>query len=251
MRETGEFSGRKFERTMPEGFREKKNNKPVDLTLYHDDTVSLRELVFRTLRDAILENRLQPGTRLMELHLANQLGVSRTPVREAIRLLEMDGLVKMNEHRGAVVAGIEASDLKDVLEVRMALEELAVRKACRNMDREMLARLEQAEEEFEQSLLAGEDLNNPSKSAMADVHFHELITEAAHNRRLELLLTSLREQIYRYRLENLKIEMSLPYLVSEHKALIEAFREKDEEQAARTICRHIENQKVAILSQMK
>ena len=90
----------------------------------------LRDVVFNTLRQAILRGELKPGERLMEIRLANQLGVSRTPIREAIRMLELEGLVIMIPRKGAQVAQITEKDLNDVLEVRLGLEELATRFAC-------------------------------------------------------------------------------------------------------------------------
>ena len=91
----------------------------------------LRDVVFNTLRQAILRGELKPGERLMEIRLANQLGVSRTPIREAIRMLELEGLVIMIPRKGAQVAQITEKDLNDVLEVRLGLEELATRFAWR------------------------------------------------------------------------------------------------------------------------
>ena len=95
-----------------------------------NEYLPLRDVVFHTLRNAILKGELQPGERLMEIQLAQKLGVSRTPVREALRKLELEGLVLMMPRKGAVVADITIQDLEDVLEVRTALEELAVQKAC-------------------------------------------------------------------------------------------------------------------------
>ena len=122
------------------------------LKLEADDSLPLRDVVFHTLRDAILEGTLPPGTRLMELQLSSVLGVSRTPVREAMRLLSMEGLVRMSVRRGTIVEPIKESDLRDALEVREALEELAVRKACRNMDELTIQTLRKLEQEFELSL---------------------------------------------------------------------------------------------------
>ena len=101
-----------------------------DLKLNMDAFLPLRDVVFNTLREAILKGDLKPGERLMELQLAAQLGVSRTPIREAIRKLELEGLVIMIPRKGAVVAEITEKSLRDVLEVRRALEALAVRFAC-------------------------------------------------------------------------------------------------------------------------
>ena len=102
----------------------------LDLQMEDYQYLPLRDVVFRALRQAILRGELKPGERLMEIRLANQLGVSRTPIREAIRMLELDGLVIMVPRKGAQVAQITEKDLNDVLEVRLGLEELAVKLAC-------------------------------------------------------------------------------------------------------------------------
>ncbi|MCF0129233.1 MAG: GntR family transcriptional regulator, partial [Pseudobutyrivibrio sp.] len=93
-----------------------------NLVLQMDDYLPLRDVVFNTLREAILKGELKPGERLMELHLANRLGVSRTPIREAIRMLEQEGLAVTIPRKGAQVAKMTEKDLQDVLEVRDALD---------------------------------------------------------------------------------------------------------------------------------
>ena len=95
-----------------------------------DEFLPLRDVVFNTLRRGILTGTLKPGERLMEVHLANQLGVSRTPIREAIRKLELEGLVVMIPRRGAEVAKITEKSMQDVLEVRRALDVLSAELAC-------------------------------------------------------------------------------------------------------------------------
>ena len=109
-----------------------------------NEYLPLRDVVFNTLRQAILKGELKPGERLMEIQLADRLGVSRTPVREAIRKLELEGLVVMIPRKGAEVASITETDLQDVLEVRRALEELAGSKACERITKEELAKLKEA-----------------------------------------------------------------------------------------------------------
>lgn len=103
-----------------------------------DEFLPLREVVFKTLRQSILTGELKPGERLMEIHLAEKLGVSRTPIREAIRKLELEGLVTMIPRRGAEVAKISEKNLKDVLEVRTCLDSLAVRLACQRITDEQI-----------------------------------------------------------------------------------------------------------------
>ena len=108
------------------------NNFKVNMNEY----LPLRDVVFNTLRQAILKGELAPGERLMEIQLAEKLGVSRTPIREAIRKLELEGLVLMIPRKGAEVAKISEKSLRDVLEVRRSLEELAIELACQRMSEE-------------------------------------------------------------------------------------------------------------------
>ena len=217
-----------------------------DIQLQMNEYLPLRDVVFQTLRQAILRGKLQPGERLMEIHLAQQLGVSRTPVREAIRMLEQEGLVIMIPRKGAIVAEITKSDLEDVLEVRAALEELAVKKACRNISQEQLQELKKAAGKFAASLQK-EDL---MACAQADVAFHEIISAATENRRLIQILNNIREQIYRYRLENLKDKSSHANLVEEHTAICRALEERSEEKASDAVRVHIEHQKISIMESL-
>ena len=107
-----------------------------DFSVNMNEYLPLRDVVFNTLRQAILKGELKPGERLMEIALAERLGVSRTPIREAMRKLEQEGLVVMIPRRGAQVANITEKDLNDVLEVRIALENVAIEKACARMTEE-------------------------------------------------------------------------------------------------------------------
>ena len=104
-----------------------------ELKMDVNDYLPLRDVVFNTLRQAILRGEMEPGERLMEIQLAQKLGVSRTPIREAIRKLELEGLVIMIPRKGAEVAHITEKDMKDVLEVRSTLEELVVELAIKNV----------------------------------------------------------------------------------------------------------------------
>ena len=209
-----------------------------------DEYLPLRDVVFKTLRQAILKGELEPGERLMEIQLAERLGVSRTPIREAIRKLELEGLVLMIPRRGAEVAEITRQDLEDVLEVRAALEELAVKDACEHITDEQLQDLKKAANEFKRSL-EGTDL---VACAEADIHFHEIIYAATNNKRLVQMLNNLREQMYRYRMENLKDKRTYRTLVEEHDAIRRALKKHDKEKAGAAINVHIENQRRSILA---
>lgn len=213
------------------------------LVLENDDSLPLRDVVYHTLRDAILEGTLPPGTRLMELQLSARLGVSRTPVREAMHLLSMDGLVNTSVRRGTVVAPIKAEDLRDAMEVRDALEELAARKACHNIKPEQLRQLKELEREFEDSL----QKENAKFLARLDARFHEKITEIAGNARLTRQLGQIRQEIFRYRMESLKDTGIFPGVAAEHRQVIEAMQSGDEEKAAKAVRDHIRNSQQVLL----
>lgn len=218
-----------------------------DFSVHMDEYLPLRDVVFNTLRQAILKGELKPGERLMEMALAERLGVSRTPIREAMRKLELEGLVVMIPRRGAQVANITEKDLNDVLEVRIALENMAIEKACKRMTEEQVGKLWMAAREFEQNMEDG----NLVKLAEADVKFHEIIYQASGNERLIQVLNNLREQIYRYRVEYLKEEETRQVLVQEHEELYQAIRERNVERAQRISFAHIENQRKAIVRSLQ
>lgn len=207
-----------------------------------NEYLPLRDVVFQTLRNAILKGELKPGERLMEIQLAQKLGVSRTPVREALRKLELEGLVIMIPRRGAIVADITVQDLNDVLEVRQALEELAVRKACDSATDEQLKALKQAANDFKRCT-ESEDLLG---CVEADMEFHEIIYAATNNKRLQQMLLNLREQMYRYRMEYMKDKRMYKLLIDEHDAIRKAIKKKDKEKAGMIMKTHIINQQEAI-----
>ena len=218
-----------------------------DFTVHMDEYLPLRDVVFNTLRQAILKGELKPGERLMEIALAQKLGVSRTPIREAMRKLELEGLVVMIPRRGAQVANITEKDLNDVLEVRIALENMATEKACTRITEEEMGKLWLAAKEFERMISDG----NLVRLAESDVAFHEIIYRASDNKRLNQVLNNLREQMYRYRVEYLKEEETRNLLVKEHEELTRAIRARDVAKAQEISFQHLENQRKAIIKSIR
>ena len=209
-----------------------------------NEYLPLRDVVFNTLRQAILRGELKPGERLMEIQLANKLGVSRTPIREALRKLELEGLVNMVPRKGAEVADITEKSLRDVLEVRKALEELSVQLACEKITEEEIEELKRVAERFKDTL----DDQDVTKIAEADVAFHDVIYTATDNQKLILLLNNLREQMYRYRVEYPKKEEAYPQLIAEHEELIDNISKRNKEEATRIMCEHIDNQVATVIN---
>ena len=215
------------------------NNFEIDQNAF----LPLRDVVFNTLRQAILTGELKPGERLMEIHLAEKLGVSRTPIREAIRQLELEGLVIMLPRRGAQVAHITEKSMSDVLEVRLALDELAVKLACERITDEEIERLREACIRFEEAVDSADIRNITS----ADVAFHDIIFAASRNNRLIQMMNNLAEQMYRYRFEYIKDDSGWQSLITEHRMITDAIAMRDPELSARAIHVHIKNQENSII----
>lgn len=210
----------------------------MELKMDMNSDLPLRDVVFTTLRDAILKGELKPGERLMEIHLANKLGVSRTPIREAIRMLEQEGLAITIPRKGAQVARMTEKDLMDVLEIRDALDKLAVTDACERMTPEHFEELEAAMENFTE-VTKSRDVR---AIVSADEEFHNVIYKAADNPKLWHIIANLKEQMYRYRYEYVKQDKDYSDLVKDHSAIIEGLKNKDVKYVQSVMHEHLKNQ---------
>lgn len=217
-----------------------------EFELNMDDYLPLRDVVFQTLRKAILTGELMPGERLMEIHLAQKLGVSRTPIREAIRKLELEGLVMNIPRRGAQVAEISERGLRDVLEVRRALDTFCAELACERISDEEKEALKKACKDFE----AAVETKDVTVIAKADVAFHDIIVGATGNERLVALQNNLAEQMYRYRFEYIKDVSQHGRLIEEHRVLMDAILKGNIIGARDAAREHIDNQEKSILMQI-
>ena len=221
---------------MSEGFE-------LDASAY----MTLRDVVFKSIRDAILSGSLKAGERLMEKNLADKLGVSRTPIREALRKLEIEGFIEMVPRKGAIVKEVTPTEIADVLEIRAALEALAAKIACSKSDEQLKENLATAKEEFK---LAAKD-NNVDQMAAKDVAFHDIIYSATGNEKLIHILNNLREQIYRYRLIYLYDKNYIGNIIEEHEKISSAIIAGDAAAAEELSRNHIYNQQKAVLNSLK
>ncbi|HEY8495691.1 MAG TPA: GntR family transcriptional regulator [Limnochordales bacterium] len=208
-----------------------------------DNYKPLRELVFEAIREAIISGHLKPGERLMEIQLAEELGVSRTPVREAIRKLEQEGFVVMVPRKGAYVADISMKDIAEVFEIRGALEGLAAELAAERATEEELERLERL------LVAIGECIERQDVDGMIekDTEFHDLLFSASHNERLVQILSLLREQIQRFRSRTLARVERMKVALEEHKAIVEALGRRDSELARSLAEAHIESAQSSLM----
>ena len=155
---------------------EKRRLEPIRLDSYQP----LREVVCETLRDAVRRGVLKPGERLMEIQLAEELGVSRTPVREAIRKLEMEGYVIMMPRRGTYIADLSIRDINEVFEIRTSLESLASGLAAERITEDELEKLQRLLVEIGAHIKSG-DMESIVRT---DTEFHDLLYQASRNSRL-------------------------------------------------------------------
>lgn len=209
-----------------------------------NDYMPLREVIFNTLRQAIILGELKPGERLMEVQLAEKMGVSRTPVREAIRKLELEGLVNMVPRKGAHVADLSTKDIMDVLEVRAFLDGLASSLSASRITQSELKELKQVQTQFANYV----EKNNLQGLIKKDVEFHEIIYRSSRNEKLMQIANNLREQVQRFRIIYLKDYSSTQNLIREHMEIFDAICEKNSEIARRVAEKHIKNQEIAIVS---
>lgn len=209
-----------------------------------NEYLPLRDVVFNTLRDAILTGKLVPGERLMENQLAEKLGVSRTPVREALRMLELENLVELVPRKGAQVLDMSEKDIINILEVRSALEGLATSLACKKMTKEELQQLKNMEVDFEKAVAD----NDVERFVDIDEEFHDLIFAATENSKLIQIFQNLRIQLYRYRMAQAKNnDTSMSTIVAHHRSIIRAIENHDAEDGASVAQSHIKYQTESIL----
>ena len=209
-----------------------------------NEYLPLRDVVFNTLRDAILTGKLVPGERLMENQLADKLGVSRTPVREALRMLELENLVELVPRKGAQVLDMSEKDITNILEVRSALEGLATSVACKKMSKEDLQQLKNMEVDFEKAVAD----NDVERFVDIDEDFHDLIFAATENDKLINIFRNLRIQLYRYRMAQAKNnDTSMSTIVAHHRSIIRAIENHDAEEGASIAQGHIKYQTESIL----
>ncbi|MDP4091890.1 MAG: GntR family transcriptional regulator [Bacillota bacterium] len=212
-----------------------------------NDYKPLREVIFNTLRDAIIVGELKPGERLMEVKLAEKMGVSRTPVREAIRKLELEGLVNMIPRKGAHVADLSVKDIVDVLEVRASLDGLSAALSAERIKDEELKELNHVNDQFINAV----EKENLQVSIKKDVEFHEIIYRSSRNDKLMQIIFNLREQVQRFRVIYLKEYINQEELIKEHMDIYQSISARNPELSMEFAKKHIKSQQESILKAIK
>ncbi len=200
---------------------------------------SLREKIFHKLRQDILNGKYKSGDNLVEMKLAEEMGVSRTPVREAIRQLELEGLVTSIPNKGVIVEGISRQDIEDMYVIRESLEGLAARWAIERIEDRQLKELEDICELMEFYTEKG-DLDHVGE---LNSRFHDIIFEATRSRPLKQILSDFQYYVQAIRLASLKSPGRAKESLREHKLIVQAFKDKDIDGGEKALMEHIRNSK--------
>ena len=220
-----------------------KKLSPIRLDSYQP----LREVVCETLRDAIRRGVLKPGERLMEIQLAEELGVSRTPVREAIRKLELEGYVIMMPRRGTYVANLSIRDVNEVFEIRTSLESLASGLAAERITDEELDHLQRLLVQIGMYIEQGDI----EKIVEVDTEFHGLLYQGSRNQRLIGIISNLREQLTQFRKTSMSFPGRLKATLEEHRAIVDAIAQGDVKAAQKAAEHHMEKSEQTLLTSME
>lgn len=197
----------------------------------------LREQVVQLIRNAILRFELQPGQRLVERELVEQLGVSRPTIREVLRQLAAEGLVTVVPQRGAVVTALSAEDAADIYEMRASLEALAVQRFVQRATPEHVARLRAAVDEIERTADSGDAL----QQLQAKDHFYEVLLAGSGSAPLQQTLSGLQARVQLLRATSLSEPGRPAQAATELRAVVDAVEAGDAEAAAAACVRHVQN----------
>jgi len=202
-----------------------------------NDYELLSKKVYRILKERIIKGDLAQGSKLFEAKIAKQLGVSRTPIREAIRELAAEGFVKISPNQGVEISNISIEDIQEVLQIRGVLEGLAAKLAATKITKEKIKELESFNKNMEKFISKDDILNFIKESEK----FHGLILDICGNNRLVQIRKNLDDQIHRYRSMSLNIPRRPEYALEEHKKITEALKQGDLAKADELSKMHIEN----------
>ena len=204
----------------------------------------LREIVYEELKMQILTGKITPGMRMMEVELAESMGVSRTPIREAIKKLEQEGLVTVEPRKGAYASQISVKDMVDILEVRQDMEGLAAHMAAYRMTPKQMKELESISVGYNKAVEEG----NMADMIKYDTDIHNLIVESCNNSILTMMITQLQELLLRFRYvyyDNIKRAEKMP---SEHSMIMEAIKDGRSDAARASAEMHIERIKDMVMN---
>ena len=195
----------------------------------------LRDVVFESLKDAIMNGKLEQGKMITEQQISREFGISRTPVREALYKLTATGLIRIRPHKGFLISKWSIKEIRDVFEIRIVLERLAVELFIRNYYQENLAELENIIRKMEKAVQE----NNFMEAAKMNNRFHDLIIEKSDNHEISNVMEPLKNKINIFRLISISTPLRLKTSLVEHQSILDSISQKDIVNAKKLIEIHI------------
>ncbi|WP_181280522.1 GntR family transcriptional regulator [Aphanothece hegewaldii] len=212
---------------------------------------SLQDQAYQALRTAILGGELEPGQRLVETQLAEKLQVSRTPIREAIRLLQQENLVTLEPSGGVRVATFTCADAIQLYDCRIGLEQLSVVDACQKITESQLQQLEGMLEQAERIVTGKPTRLSCFRQLDLDYRFHRLLAQSSGNPWLVLLLDQVFDKMLLLRIQTTRNNPTVLDIRTEHRAIYEAVRSRDPKAATEVIIAHLNASKARVIREME
>jgi DNA-binding GntR family transcriptional regulator len=203
----------------------------------------MRQKIYDHLREQLLNGEILPHQHLVEAKIAKEIGTSRTPIREALHSLELEGLIESIPRVGYVVKAIKEDEVEEICEIRAAIEEVGARWAMEKAPQKLIADLKKNISISEEKAAQG----NPKAFVELDAQFHEIIARLSGSRRLEELGQTLRRHMLRYRIQSIYLTDNVSRAIQGHKGILEAIEKGDLEEVNRAIKYHLEESKKDIL----
>jgi GntR family transcriptional regulator, rspAB operon transcriptional repressor len=207
------------------------------------DTKTIRRRIYNFLREQLLSGEIQPHQHLIEAKIAQDIGTSRTPVREALHSLELEGLIESIPRVGYVVKPISEAEVEEICEIRAAIEGVAARWAMGKATQKLIEDLKKNISISEEKAAQGD----PKAFVELDAQFHETIARLSGSKRLQELGQTLRRHMLRYRIQSIYLIDNVLRAIQGHKGILEAIEKGDLEEVNRAIKCHLEQSKKDIL----
>lgn len=207
------------------------------------NTKSIRQKIYDHLREQLLSGEIPPHQHLIETKIAKEIGTSRTPVREALHNLELEGLIESIPRVGYVVKSIKEAEVEEICEIRKAIEEMAARWAIEKAPQRLIEELRKNISISEEKAVHGD----PRNFIDLDAQYHEIITKLSGSKRLQELAQTLRRHMLRYRTQSIYLMDNVLRAIDGHKEILQAIENGDLEEVNKAIGRHLEQSKKDIL----
>ncbi len=208
------------------------------------NTKSIRQRIYGHLREQLLNGEIPPHQHLVETKIAKEVGISRTPIREALHSLELEGLIESIPRVGYVVKPINEDEVEEICEIRAAIEEVGARWAMEKAPQKLI-------EDLRRNISVSEEIvaqGHPKAFVELDAQFHEIIAGLSGSRRLQELGQTLRRHMLRYRIQSIYLTENVLRAIEGHKGILEAIEKGHLEEVNRAIKHHLEQSKKDILT---